>query len=252
MDNGLKIAKSRATNSYGMTFGMSFVTGDNKKVCAWMSCRDYLHDAIRTEVHKHTRIPEDGHPFFPKSGDPSICMDRLRIIFQFSTENLEKFNSGIKAINIMEDFAGMERSTAEIVTIDDCVVTNGTTVLVKGTKEYMDVPHLLSIMTLVMRFFTLNPKFKYKSVDDLTKAFNSLNDDGLIVKDRLLMLHCHKWMHHIMKERQTLFGKKTLEEMYPTKIGHNFHGQGGITELCSLNSPNKDVNNRLKKLKKSI
>jgi len=251
LDNGLVIQPPRQTNTYNMDFSMAFVTGNNQQVCALVSCRDYMHDTIRTKVNNNKRINDDGHSYHPKAGDPNPCMDRLRLLVRFRTAHVDKFNMGLKALNDMEVYAeDMEKTTSEFVQVQGKNDATWTHVLLKGSKEYMDIPHLLSLVTLTLRFFTLNPKMDYKEVGDITRVYKNICDKGTILKDKYLMESSHLWMHHVLKNRAELFAEKALKEMYPLSIGYSFHSQGGIMELCKANSPNKDVNARVKELQK--
>ncbi len=251
LNNSLVIKSSRMDNTYVTGFGMSFVTGDNRKVSASVSCRDYMHDAIRTKINSNKRLSVDGHSYYPESGDPDICMDRLRLLINFKLNNLEKFKMGLKAINDMEIYAdNIEKTVCEIVKLEGKTDDTITYILLKGSKEYMDIPHLLSLITLTLRFFTLNPKMNYKTLGDLPKVYKNICEAHTIRKDKQLMMHCHPWMHHILKNRAELFAKKTPKELYPTSILYSFHGKGGIVELCQANSPNEDVNIRVKELQK--
>jgi hypothetical protein len=251
LDHGLVISRPRKEHLYSIAFGMTFVTGDNHQCCAFVSCRDYMHDTIRTKVNNNKRVEDDGHSYYPKAGDPDLCMDRLRVMFRFKASCLSKFKMGLKALNDMEVHAGdIERTVGEFVTIKDQKDTEYINILLKGSKEYMDVPHLLSLMTLTLRFFTLNPIMDYKVLGDITKEYERICKEGTISRDKELMKYSHPWMHHILKNRAELFAEKTLKDMYPVKIGYSFHGQGGIMELCKTNSPNTDVNERVKELQK--
>ena len=251
LNNGLVIKASRVDNSYLMALGMAFVTGDNKKVSAFVSCRDYLHDSIRTKINNNKRLMSDGHSYRPELKDPDICMDRLRLLISFKSENLKKFKMGLKALNDMEIYANnIEKTVGEIVKLEGKINGTITYVLLKGSKEYMDIPHLLSLITLTLRFFISNPKMNYKAIGDLPKVYKDICKANTIRKDKLLMASCYSWMHHILKHRAELFANKTQKELYPTSITHNFHGKGGMMELCNANSPNEDVNERIIALKK--
>jgi len=252
LDNGTQIKKPRVAHSYTMDFGMAFVTKDNVQVAQMVSCRDWMHDQIRTEINKK-RVNRDAHPYYPESGDPPICLDEARVLFVIRKDYpLDRFIDGMKILNNMETFAGVQKSVAEIVTYTTKPIDNAVMLLVTGDKCYMDVPHLLSIMTLVLRFTTCNPAFEYKKIGDLSTAFLKMVANNEVEKDRYLMKETHALMHLILKDRVNLFGNKTPQELYPIGIQYDFHGKGGINELCLQYSPNADVNDKIGELKLSL
>jgi len=251
LNKGLVIRASREENPYLSEFSMAFVTGDNQKIHAFMTCRDYLHDVIRTCLNNETRVSGDGHAYHPRFGDPKICLDRLRLLFRIKNERLSLFETGLFALNTMEKNAkDIELTSAQIVKLEGEQSKLWTNILITGSKEYMDVPHLLSLVTLILRFFTMNPKMKYKKIGDLTKVYKALCKDNKIAKDKFLMGTCHKWLHYILLHRAELFADKTSKQLFPVNMSYEFHAKGGVAELCKLNTPNTDVNERMKALQK--
>jgi len=99
-----------------------------------------------------------------------------------------------------------------------------------------------------MRFCFYNNIFKVKDEESLPKKYKKLNAN----KDKYLMDVCHNIMHVVLKRRKSLFEGISPAKLFPTKIGYTFHGQGGIQQLCSANSPNKKVNTKILKLRKEL
>ena len=264
VDNGLEIKKSRGDSPYMSSFGMSFVTSDNKQVSPFSSCRDYMHDQIRTFVNDKKRVGGDGHNYYPIKGDPDIFMDRLRLLISFEKKHNEKNNGfdkireALRALNTIEKYADMELTVGESVNVvnkygkytdKDCYL-----VLLRGSGEYMKNPHLLSALTLVLRFIYMNDlSIKFRKEDDLKRLYNKLRNRGgknypiMPFKDQNIMIACHKHLHLILKERKELFKDKSLKELFPTGI-NDFHSKGGINNLCMGKSPNGDVNEKVKSI----
>lgn len=245
IDNGTVIEGPRRPHTYSMDFGMAFVTEDNKQVAAITSCRDYLQDEIRTFLNDKTRVTDDGHPYNPKSGDPDIFMGRLRLLFNIQKSSLKKFAYALSVLNAFERAGNMELTIGEIVHMDK--VTDNL-ILLRGSGEYMHNPHLLSLVTLTMRFCLYNAKFPIEDETSLFKNYGKINPG----KDSHLMRDCYKMMHIVLKERSALFGGRTLEELFPVKIRYNFHSQGGIQQLCLANTANKPVNDQIMKIRKDM
>lgn len=243
VDNGLIIKKPRKPHTYSMDFGMAFVTKDYEQTCAFVSCRDYMQDTVRTFLNNKKRVGEDGHSYYPDQGDPDLFMSRIRLLFRTSTNNDKKLLHAVKVLNILEKHGEMEITTAQKVHMRG---EKGSLLLLKGSGEYMNNPHLLSMMTLIMRFCFYNKEFKVEKETCLKDNYKKINPD----KDSHLMGDCYQIMHQVMKDRKSLFEGMTLKELFPIKIGYNFHSQGGIQQCCRANTPNKKANDRITKLKK--
>jgi hypothetical protein len=246
--NELIIAAPRKDTSYKNSFDMSFVSKDNIQVCAGTGCRDYLHDIIRTFLNNKERLGADGHNYYPELGDPDLCMDKLRLLLKLANSNEKAARTNIKRavkmLNILEVFSGIQKTKMTFVSVEK-PKEKELCVLLEGSEEYMHNPHLLSLLTLVVRFTYFN---KIKVVDE-----NSLYNSHMGTnKDRMLMNSCHKIIHLVLKNRKELFDGISLEELFPTRIGYNFHSKGGIQSLCDSESSNDEVNRKIRLLKKSV
>lgn len=250
--NFLSILKPRNNNTYKMSFGMAFVSEGNQQVASFVSCRDWMHDQVRTFINNKKRIKEDAHPYYPENGDPDLCMDKAKLLFSIYPDKFKAFTRGMTILNDFEKYANIEKSIAEVVTITETNDKDIMYILLTGNKCYMEVPHLLSLVTLVLRYTTMNPSFEYKSVPDLSKEFLRLKKDNKINQDQYLMSGSHRILHIVLKEREHLFKDKTPQELYPIGIAYSFHSMGGIHELCRCNSPNKDVNDKIAKILKDL
>lgn len=263
IENGLKIIGK--DNIYLPEFGMSFVSVDNQQVSKFETCRDYLHDQIRTFINSKERMKSDYHDYFPKSGNPDMFMDRLRLliilrpILKDKDNGFHRIRESLRALNTIEKYANVELTIGENIKL---IKTNGNKqklgnshlILLRGSGEYMKNPHLLSALTLIMRFFYLNDQLiKFRREDDFKRLFNKLEKVKkgkvmTIFNDSFIMKDCNKLLHLIFKERHKLFKDKSINQLFPTDIEQDFHSKGGIYSLCIMNSPNDDVNKRLKKL----
>lgn len=243
----IMIEMPRKSHTYSMRFGMAFATEDNKQVASFTACRDFLHDQIRTFLNDKKRISDDGHPYYPEAGDPDIDMSRLRLVFMLEHSDFSKVVHAVRVLNSFEKAADMELSTVKQVQVKD---SDGESyfILLEGSGEYMHNPHLLSLLTLTMRFCYYNDTFKVVDENSLTKSYAKICP----LKDRTLMKPCHKLLPHILKRREELFRDKSLEELFPAEIKYRFHGKGGIQQLCQENSNNSDVNDRIYSLKKEL
>ncbi len=244
LENNTIIKHPRKQHTYITTFGMAFVTSDNKQITAFTSCRDYLHDEIRTFLNKKTRVKDDGHPYHPDAGDPDIYMEELRLLIMLVPYSKDNFLHALKVLNMLEQKSKMSLTVAELINTTD--KQSETYIFLKGSKEYMYNPHLLSALTLILRFCTFNPVFKVTDEHCLINGYKSIQ--GNIQRDNHIMPSCYKYIHNIMKTRKSLFKNIELKELFPVDITYNFHSKGGISNLCIKNSPIKEVNKRMAKL----
>jgi hypothetical protein len=243
-DNKRVIDKPRKPSNYSRYFSMAFVSKEDIQCTASVSCRDFMHDQIRTFFNNKTRVYNDGHPYRPELGDSDLNTEELSLMLIFPKKALKSFEIGLQVLNDMETYAGIPLTTAEFVKRKPVLKGGDVRILITGDSIYMHNPHLLSIVTLVLRVCTSNKPFNYKKLDDFIKWYQS----GNVIKDSYLMNLCHDKMHLILKHRETIFEGITLEELFPVGICYNFHSKGGIYELCRENSNNKVVNERMKDL----
>lgn len=259
IENNLEIKIARSVNTYLPNFGMSFVSSDNKQVTKFESCRDYMHDQVRAFINDKKNLASDSHSYNPKLGDPDIFIDRLRLLIAFKIDQNSKNNGfykireSLRALNTIEKYANMELTVGESIKLmknhgDEHKMANYHLILLRGSGEYMRNPHLLSALTLMLRFYYLNDRLiKFKKEDDFNKLFNKLNKCKEckmvpVFKDKILMKECSNLLHIVFKNRYKIFKDKDLKQLFPVGIGQDFHSKGGIYSLCLLSSPNKDVN----------
>lgn len=243
----LVISAPRKDTPYANTFDMSFVSADNVQVCGGTGCRDYLQDTIRTFFNNKKRLASDCHNYYPDLGDPDLCTDKLRLLIKLNFTDdddvaKENIKRAVKMLNILEDFGNIEKTKMKFVKTQK-PKNNELSFLLEGSKEYMHNPHLLSLLTLVIRFTYFNRNIKVVNEKSLYNSHLSAT------RDKGLMTTCHKIIHLILKKREELFEGISLKELFPTGIGYSFHSQGGIQSLCDARSPNTKVNERIKLLK---
>jgi len=242
----ISIEKPRKENMYNVDFSMAFVSKDKKQVAEYVGCRDYLHDQIRTHILKQ-RCKYDGHPYYPDLGDPKICMTKLQLLIKIDTINLNKFMLGLKALNNIETFAQIKKTKVYPAEYTDKTNKLDKTLLfISGDSVYMNNPHILSVLTLILRFFTLNKDAVYTHSHDLSKQYgNFLNSYD---KDTHLMKTCYKYMHFICKERDYIFKDLNIKQLFPFRNDRDFHAKGGIEKLCLKDTLNETVNEKIKQL----
>lgn len=250
MEEKVTLHKPRQWHIYSFDFGMAFVSKENIIAHRPVSCRDYLHDTIRTFLNNKKRLGTDGHTYRPEQGDPDLVMDKLRMMFLIKSDKFENFMHGVHVLNTKEHNAGIELSTASSVEVlgKEASMKNSTFILLEGSAEYMHNPHLLSALTLILRFCTSNPMFNYTEVGDLSEAFKTMRATGYFVKDADLMSTCHDKLATILKDRNEIFEGLGTKELFPTNINHDFHSAGGIQQLCQERSPNKSANVRIQQM----
>ena len=257
VDKGLIIKSPRTPNLYYSSFGMAFVSENNEQVCGYVSCRDYLHDQVRTFLNNKIRVDDDAHPYFPDLGDPDISMKRLRLLLSVSsTADDEDIEKVLKILNTFELHGKLNKvTTVEVAKVENAKENASyRCILLEGSHEYMRNPHLLSALTLTMRFCITHAKdLKFSGkVDSLKKEFYRLKENNKIKCDVVLMRDCCELLHHVFKKRKVLFKEVDIKDLFPPRIMYEFHSKGGIQMLCNAKTANGIVNKRINQLKDKV
>lgn len=241
----IKIIRPRTEAMYTMDFSMAFVSKNFQQVTQFVSCRDYLHDQIRTSLN-NKRHSTDTHPYYPEHNDPIIHMHDLRLLVKFNKLLIKQFCLGLKALNNIETFAGINKTKVFNAEYASGNNNDNVLLLICANGLYMTNPHLLSMLTLILRFFTLNTDVKYIHTNDLSNQYGNFINSSK--KDTHLMKSCYKYMHIICKERDYIFKNMTLKHLFPNCTDRSFHSKGGIEKLCIADTLNEEVNEKIKQL----
>lgn len=249
----------------------SFVStpSDGKRQCTrLLTCRDHLHEAVRTHVHQDDNL----NYHYSAYHDPPIDMKKVRLLIangacaktQVFKERL--FNAK-KIINFYEEVAGW-KSRSKILTAK-MGVSSREAYLLTGPGEWMSYPNLLSMITLIVRVITSYGPINFKDNKSLEEEYKGILEDfgnielnsvkehnyGSIYStdvdmDLRYLKICHRKLYVIMKNYKRLF-TEGIKKAYPSMgnpEGIDFHPHGGITALCSFTSASKKLCKEFKKV----
>lgn len=260
-DNGLEIKDLKAPMYTSNKPLLSFISKDNKVVCRPVTCKDYLHEMIRTAYEGKMIGSYNPHGYDPKNC-PKLDFNSFKLVFYHEGNKetiLDSFGRGLAILNKFEKYAGIKKSTAEFVKPK---VTNKHGVLLKGSSIYMRNPHLLALVVLIIRFNLMVELDieKVKTVADAVdimyeKAKNLVGKNNYANDDRAMIKATARYMPYILKTRKSIFRGISSETLYRKNELKNrgaFHSSGGILSLVICCTNNKVLDNRFKRIKKKL
>lgn len=241
---GVSSAYKNTYAKIGFSLTSSPKTG-RKQCFPFVSCKDHLHDAVKSNIHK-------SNTYYGLKADVDTAKLRLLMTKTFSPPNSDgqilawkkKLFAGKAILNFYEKKAGWKPSTITTVnhSIDDNVW------LMTGPKEWMSSPHLLSMVALIMRVsIKENKPITFRNEKELVSEWEriSRSNEG----DCRYIKNCHRYFPMLMKEYNRLF-IDDIKTAY-NKSHSLFHTAGGIDSLCvGNNTPAGDLRKRFDEMKK--
>jgi len=241
------------------TVGLQFsfaneINGKLTQCHQWVKCRDYLHDAVRTELTKNR---SEIYGFVFSKNNPHLDLSNIRILVSEKNEvRYQKLRhtltKALKLINHFESLAGVDFTTLEKV--------NGNAdknfhhvYLLTGPKMWMSSPYLLSMFTFLVRLGAKDIKSVSNS-EQLKRTFGRIkaslgNDNDSIylnkVGDKLETIIKHK-------DEISKCNADGFSDIYYKKLPiYDFHNRTGIVSVCNHSTPCDDMNNTLKDIFKT-
>jgi len=214
------------------------------------ACREVL----ATRVYEQVTKTEDRPRKVP------IDMDTLRLLIVASkngvipTEDVKKRIFLAKRImNLIEDYAGWEKSTISTVIHTEIDRDNYCSFLFTGPKEYVRYPQVMSLMCLIFRVAFNGMKLEYDSIDAfIDGVFNwpSAMEEIKDVLDHNQVIIDIAYLKEIVKHLKVLLNKfydvfEGKFEDYYSEDYSKFNGYGGMTSLINGDSGNPPLNKRL-------
>lgn len=247
-----KLHLSEIYQEVGMVFAFCSNSDDPLKSChPWVKCRDYLHDAVRTQLTGEiSRI----YGFeFDKESNPPVDLNNMRMFVSmsdYSKERHEEYEAvikdGLKLVNYFEELAGETLSYVEEV--DPKGSNKPIAFLFTSPKMWLSSPFLISMYTLLLR-----SGYKHITQFSNEEQFLSLiNNSDKKDNDHKYLSCCGNILHSIIKNRSKLFevnedGWHKL--FFAANTINTFHNNCGIVSLAQGISPDKEVNNKVMALK---
>ena len=212
---------SAPTDAMNFAFVSSPELG-RRRASAFTTCREYVNKIVWTSINNS----QSGH--HTSNTDVSVDMEKLRLLIYSNPQNpvgyKEKLFHAKAVLNVLEDFAGFERSKITTVKHEGCKHVW----LVTGPKEWMEYPQLLSLATLILRAVTRSGGVKSDSFDSVEDGLKAL-----VVEDKGgndTSTHLKKiWdkIYIILKYRKEIFEGVSISDAY-YRGADDFMSESGI------------------------
>jgi hypothetical protein len=255
-------ALDEAYQQIGMLF--AFATDIDKdevhQVChEWVKCRDYLHDAVRTQI---TGKPSSIYGFnFNINNNPNIDLKKTRMLVTKGDmkdaevgEFKDKMKSALKLLRHFEKRVGI--SLSKMAEVDTEGSGKKFIAMFSSSPAWLKSPHLVSMYTFLIRLGDKRIEFKdAKSLREGFRKLYELHKSGkLDDNDAKYLGKMHNKLHTIMDKRNSMFIKKEgYHKIYFDDILiRDFHNYGGILSLCDGVTPDKELNEIIKKEWKNV
>jgi len=217
-----------------------------KQIMSFEQCKAYLHDAAMDHVVGTSH-------YLGKEKAALIDMDKLRLLIgtdDIASKELKEFKERLfnakRIINLLEKEAGWDLS--KIASVDHDCYSKGVWLLT-GPKEWMSTPHMLSLVTLVIRVICRRGCIEPETENSVTKMFDkwARKSDGNY-SDSEYLSSCWNKIFLVMRNYKTLFKGLTLEQTYDdTRCGTH---SNGIAYLCNCSCGSDTINKRMRALLK--
>lgn len=239
--------------SFCMKFSFANIDKDGKIVQCheWVQCRDYLHDAVRTQLTGNT-----SHIYgfnFSKEKNPELCTNKMMMLV--TNKSIEdplvfrrNLNNGLKLIHHYENMMGHELSNISKVSGDIDGGYNHVW-LITSPKFWLTAPHIVSLYTLLLRCGI--SKFDLKKHKTVAKALEAAMNSGALSKnDEIYVSNIQNRLEIVIQNHEKLY---EVEENGFSKLYYrdcpisSFHSRAGIVSTCSCSTPFEDLNKSLEK-----
>lgn len=238
----------------GMVFAFVTSPKNGGKAChEWVTCRDFLHDVIRSQITSRA-CSIYGFKYDPQK-NPNADINKMRMLVSkhgLSKDEVGSFKAKMKAslalLNHFEVYAGVSLSTLKAVNPENS--GEAAVFMFTGSSMWIKSPFLVSMYTFLIRLG--DKKIKFKDAEDLKKKLKALHAIDLDDRDSKYLGDCWNKLHTIIKNRKMLFTPKNgaLDIYHSSYSTNTFHNCGGIVSLSTSLTPDKKLNAKVKELTK--
>lgn len=265
---------SEIYQSVEIKFALAGEDGDIvKQSHPWVKCRDFLHDALRSQI-TGTESYIYGFKFNPKIPSfPKISLNKtLLMVSQQTIDDVKVFRENLSRalpfIHYYENLAGVANSTLKKIPLTFCKDKQDFkhVWLFEGSLFWIAAPYMISMLTLLLRLGGKLPKVT--AVDDPEKIYKTIVDkyetewEKLVkeaksfVKDNdiVYLQTCYNKLSNVVKLKDKLLsvhGTDELSKMYDSTIDiGSFHNLSGIFNACKGTTWNQEFNKIIKGINK--
>lgn len=226
----------------------------------WVQCRDYLHDAIRTQL---TGKVSKVYGFkFEKGVNPDICLTKTCLLisqqgivegYKDTFEN--NLRKALVLINYYEDLVGIVNSTLRKVE-----GTNKTDYkyawLFEGNYFWLSEPYLISLLTMLLRIGSRLPDdMEFELPNEMFKRILKGKKDSTENDIKYLRTCCDcinpliENYHELFEDGDLKGFSKLYYEDIPTRT---FHNHTGILSVCDGSVWSASLNKKVKEILKDV
>lgn len=229
----VKWAKTKPSLSQVYEAGVEYcwVSKDNKQVCPFVYCKDFLHDAVFA-THREKHIEIYGFSFDPRRREP-INMDRLRMAVTCSKDKTftSKVPRIIDFLNRIEEELRLIRTRAVPVENPPEKYAKSGIFILEGSNRWMLSPPMLSLYTLLVRVgcvHKVGTKFSTTVSQILSGNLRPYQEnDGYQLRD------AKTGMDKILKHGYAKIFFKDPKKNYPDMSADEMHEEMGICGYSS-------------------
>lgn len=213
------------------------INGKANQLLRWTTCREiFIANLGRDIVGKHGKMCTDHTRFALKSTyTKTSFIFKHKGIFRSSDKAMK---TAMKMLNVIEKKAGwdltvitkVEKNTIKNANNDEVIISK---YLIRGPKEWMSAPPLLSLYTLVIRSGWFREFSKIEQVEDIAPMCKKIIEapcsiDKIRQHLDLIEESYEYWLLLVLNEK-ALFGKRNPVIVYGRSNDH-----AGIAKLISL------------------
>lgn len=217
----------------------------NKQCHSWAFCRDFLHDAVRTQT---IGVNSSIYGFaFEKGKNPPVDLIRTRMLVRQDKLDKKdipgfekKLKAALKLLHHYETMAGV--SLSKFQKVDDKKLNVWA---FSSPGMWMKAPQLVSMYSLLLRLG--DKELKFKDNEALRKALKKQSEAKGNDKDSRYLKNCWDKLDLVIKNKAKLFPKDNYK-LYKDIDISLFHNRSGIYTLCSLNPSLDQLRDNLKSI----
>jgi len=216
-----------------------------KQLTDWMRCRELVCTVPNSAIYHGCYVGKNG----TEDTGYKFDVNTLRLLIgtvalqqETKEEVKERLFSAKRVINLIEDYAGWEKST--IATVKHIELPDETqTWLLVGSNKWQDVPQILSLLTLILRFGMLHGPFNDTDLDTYVKE-TVKKAESVDCTDSKYVKLVFPYIKKLINKYDDVF-EGDIESNYKDDFLTSASGYGGIYNLFLKESGNVALNKRI-------
>ena len=214
---------------------LSSKTNGYKQCHQWVKCRDFLHDALRSQI-TDKRESIYGFTYEPKV-NPPVDLESMRLLVKrdaiksetnASENTREMMNSALAMIRWMEESNGIKPLSNLY-----CAAGNKDIYIFEGAADWMESTFMISLYTFLIRLG--GRKIVFKDKEDFDSKLTEFSKFSSSDHDFRYLKTIQPFIYKIVEKRKDLkYVKEDGKRLFDDKSISLFHGYTGIVALCEV------------------